>query len=124
MRFGIVAMQLGVGTAIILLSGSNLAAITAAGAVVGLGVGIFISANWALVTDIVPNEEAARYLGMANIATAGGSGLGRLLGALLIDLLSAVTHSTSVGYLYLRYRGSLLSHQYLDHRAVAGPPMG
>lgn len=91
----------GVGTALILLSGNNLTAITAAGAVVGLGAGVFISANWALVTDIVPGDEAARYLGMANIATAGGSGLGRLLGALLIDPLNAATHSTSVGYLVI-----------------------
>ncbi len=91
----------GVGTALILLSGSNLTAITAAGAVVGIGTGIFISANWALVTDIVPDDEAARYLGMANIATAGGSGLGRLLGALLIDPLNAATQTTSVGYLVI-----------------------
>jgi len=51
---------------------------------VGLGVGTLISANWALVTDIVPREEAARYLGIADIATAGSSGLARFLGGALI----------------------------------------
>jgi MFS family permease len=62
-------------------------------------VGTFISANWALVTDIVPRGEAARYLGIANIATAGGSGLARLLGGALIDPLNALLGSRSAGYL-------------------------
>ncbi len=75
--------------------------ITAAGAIIGLGVGIFLSANWALVTDLVPEAEAARYLGIANIATAGGSGVARLLGGALIDPINRVMGSTSAGYLSL-----------------------
>jgi MFS family permease len=75
--------------------------ITAAGALIGLGVGVFLSANWALVTDLVPEAEAARYLGIANIATAGGSGVARLLGGALIDPLNRVLGSTSAGYLSL-----------------------
>jgi MFS family permease len=77
------------------------ALITAAGAIIGLGVGIFLSANWALVTDLVPEAEAARYLGIANIATAGGSGVARLLGGALIDPLNRMLGSTSAGYLSL-----------------------
>jgi MFS family permease len=75
--------------------------ITAAGALVGLGVGVFLSANWALVTDLVPQREAARYLGIANIATAGGSGLARLIGGSLIDPLNRLLGSPSAGYLAL-----------------------
>ncbi len=75
--------------------------ITAAGAIIGLGVGIFLSANWALVTDLVPEAEAARYLGIANIATAGGSAVARLLGGALIDPINRVMGSTSAGYLSL-----------------------
>ncbi len=75
--------------------------ITAAGAIIGLGVGIFLSANWALVTDLVPEAEAARYLGIANIATAGGSGFARLLGGALIDPINRMLGSTSAGYLSL-----------------------
>lgn len=75
--------------------------ITAAGAVLGLGVGMFLSANWALVTDLVPTADAARYLGIANIATAGGSGLARLLGAALIDPLNRLLVNRAVGYLSL-----------------------
>jgi MFS family permease len=75
--------------------------ITAAGALIGLGVGVFLSANWALVTDLVPAGEAARYLGIANIATAGGSGLARLIGGSLIDPLNRLFDSPSAGYLTL-----------------------
>jgi len=75
--------------------------ITAAGALIGLGVGVFLSANWALVTDLVPEGEAARYLGIANIATAGGSGLARLIGGTLIDPLNRLMGSPSAGYLTL-----------------------
>lgn len=73
--------------------------IGAAGLVFGLGVGIFLSANWALVTDIVPVNEAARYLGLANIASAAGSAIGRLLGGVLIDPLNATLNSNSAGYI-------------------------
>jgi MFS family permease len=41
------------------------------GGIVGLSAGIFLSANWALATDLIPQEESARYLGLSNLATAG-----------------------------------------------------
>ena len=88
------------GTGMVLLVRTP-ALITAAGALIGLGVGVFLSANWALVTDLVPEGEAARYLGIANIATAGGSGLARLIGGTLIDPLNRLLGSPSAGYLAL-----------------------
>jgi MFS family permease len=82
--------------------------VTAAGALLGLSVGMFLSANWALVTDLVPGSEAARYLGIANIATAGGSGVARLMGGVLIDPVNRMLGSPSAGYLCL-YGLALLS---------------
>ena len=58
------------------------------GALAGLSVGTFMSTNWALAIDLVPREEAARYLGLTNIATAGGAALARLQGP-AIDFLNA-----------------------------------
>ena len=75
--------------------------LTAAGALLGLSIGMFLSANWALVTDLVPASESARYLGIANIATAGGSGMARLMGGALIDPLNRLFGSPSAGYLSL-----------------------
>jgi MFS family permease len=73
--------------------------LTVAGLIIGAAVGTFLAANWALVTDIVPREEAARYLGVANIATAGGSAIARFLGGALIDSLNRVTGTMNIGYL-------------------------
>jgi len=86
---------------IFLLTVRDTTLITVGAAIVGLGIGAFLSANWALATDIVPREEAARYLGIANIATAGGSGLARLMGGALIDPLNQALNSTSAGYLII-----------------------
>ena len=75
--------------------------LTVAGGVIGMAIGAFLSANWALATDIVPKGEAARYLGIANIATCIGSGVARLLGGVLIDPINRVLGSSSSGYLLL-----------------------
>lgn len=75
--------------------------ITIAGAIVGMGIGAFITVSWALATDIVPRQEAARYLGIANIATCIGSGVARLLGGVLIDPINRMLGSNSLGYLSL-----------------------
>jgi MFS family permease len=88
------------GTGLILVARSE-ALLIAAGVVLGVAVGAWQSANWALITDIVPAAHAARYLGLANIATAGGSLLGRSSGALLVDPLNRLAGSQSLGYLAL-----------------------
>ncbi len=58
------------------------------GSIVGLSAGVFLSANWALATDLVPKDEAAGYLGISNLATAG-AGILAGLGGPLIDLFNA-----------------------------------
>jgi MFS family permease len=84
--------------ALLLLFVRSTALITVAGAVVGMGIGAFITVSWALATDIVPRHEAARYLGIANIATCIGSGVARLLGGVLIDPINKALGSSSSGY--------------------------
>jgi MFS family permease len=84
---------------LILLFARNTTVITIGGGVIGMSIGAFLAANWALVTDIVPRQEAARYLGIANMATCIGSGGARLLGGVLIDPLNSALHSSSAGYL-------------------------
>ena len=36
----------------------------------GVGMGIFLSADWALMTDVIPKETAGRYMGILNAGTA------------------------------------------------------
>ncbi|MBM4447481.1 MAG: SLC45 family MFS transporter [Chloroflexi bacterium] len=53
------------------------------GGLLGISSGAFLSTNWALATDLVPAGEEARYLGLANIATAGAGALARLTGPVI-----------------------------------------
>ena len=86
---------------VILLAGRTRPILILGGAALGLATGVFLSASWALATDLVPRGMAARYLGIANIATAGGSFLARLAGGALIDPINRLTESQEVGYLTL-----------------------
>ena len=54
-----------------------------AAGVIGVAVGAFTSTNWALAVDLVARGEEARYLGLANMATAGGGALSRLIGPVI-----------------------------------------
>jgi len=71
------------------------AGLLVSGALLAISGGAFFSSNWALATDLVPKGEEARYLGLTNLATAGGSALARLIG-IAIDPLNAYTHG--LGY--------------------------
>jgi len=59
-----------------------------AGILLGVCTGAFFSTNWALATDLVVKGEEARYLGLTNLATAGGAALARLIGP-MIDFFNA-----------------------------------
>ena len=89
-----------IGTIFIVLL-RDLNAVTFAGAIIGLGSGIFISADFALLTDIVPNDEAGRYIGISGIASAGGGAIARLLGGAFIDPINRASGSSSTGYIVL-----------------------
>jgi Na+/melibiose symporter-like transporter len=122
----VVAAGLAAGCgALTMVTTHELALVTAAGALIGLSAGVFISASWAMITDIVPGDEAARYLGVANIASAGGSGLARLLGAVMIDPISRSLGSARAGYMafyglaVLFFVGSAIA--ILPLRAGRGP---
>jgi Na+/melibiose symporter-like transporter len=83
------------GVALIFLFQHSYMAIIVCGGLVGISFGAFMSANWALAIDLVPKGEEARYLGLTNIATAGGAALARLIGP-LIDFFNA--SSPNLGY--------------------------
>ncbi len=67
------------GIGIIALSQEYGTILWAAG-LIGIAIGAFNSTNWALATDLVEKGEEARYLGIANMATAGGAALARAIG--------------------------------------------
>lgn len=89
------------GTLIIVLF-SNLTAIYIGGILIGAGAGMFYTANWALGTDLVPSQEAGRYLGVSNLAGAGAGAVGAYIGGPIADFFTnAAPQTPGMGYLLL-----------------------
>jgi Na+/melibiose symporter-like transporter len=86
------------GIALIFLFRHDFTLIMFCGGLMGLSVGAFMSTNWALATDLVARGEEARYLGLTNLATAGGAALARLIGP-VIDFFN--TYDPELGYLVM-----------------------
>ena len=78
----IAAVLCGLGV-LLLLRVQTMGDVYLAGAILGAGLGSFLSVNWALATDLVPPEEAGKYLGLSNFATAGAGATARLAGPLV-----------------------------------------
>jgi Na+/melibiose symporter-like transporter len=83
------------GVGLLLFFATSYPVIMLAGGLLGISFGAFMSTNWALATDLVARGEEARYLGLTNLATAGGGALGRLIGP-IIDWVNA--YSPGWGY--------------------------
>src|SRR5207245_8568588 len=64
----------------------SLAAALCFGVLIGAGAGIFLSVDWAFMVDVIPEEEAGRFLGFSNIATAGSGVIAGFLGGVLTDI--------------------------------------
>ncbi len=93
---GIASGLLGaLGIALIFLFQHNYTLILLCAGLVGIAFGAFMSTNWALATDLVVKGKEARYLGLTNLATAGGAALARLIGP-VIDFFN--TYGTNMGY--------------------------
>lgn len=67
------------------------------GSVIGVGMGLFLTSNWALANALAPGNEAGKYIGLTNIATAGAGALARLWGPIL-DGLNNAWQGQWVGY--------------------------
>ena len=83
------------GIAFIFLFQHSYLLIMCCGGLVGVSFGAFLSTNWALATDLVAKGEEARYLGLTNLATAGGAALARLIGP-VIDFFNV--YGSNLGY--------------------------
>jgi len=67
------------------------------GSIVGAGIGLFLTASWALSNRLAPADQAGKFLGLTNLATAGAGALSRLEGP-LIDLGNNARPGVWAGY--------------------------
>jgi MFS family permease len=81
----------------------NMVLIYIAGTIIGLGTGLFMTANWALGTDLVPANESGRYLGISNLAGAGAGIIGAGIGGLMADYLNGYRPGLGYFAIYASY---------------------
>ena len=51
----------------------------------GIGIGAFLSVDWALMTDVIPKHTSARYMGILNAGTAMATPVFLIVGGLTMD---------------------------------------
>ena len=89
------------GTLIALLV-PDLTVIYIGGCFIGAATGLFYTANWALGTELVPKEQAGRYLGISNLAGAGAGAVGAYIGGPIADYFTVhVPGVPGLGYVLL-----------------------
>ncbi|MCK4471923.1 MAG: MFS transporter, partial [Anaerolineae bacterium] len=90
-----------VGTLVLVLAPS-MTVIYVGGCIIGAATGMFFTTNWALGTDVVPKEEAGRYLGISNLAGAGAGAVGAYIGGPIADFFTGrIPQSPGLGYLLI-----------------------
>lgn len=56
----------------------------------GIGIGAFLSVDWALMTDVIPKHTSARYMGILNAGTALATPVFLIVGGLTMDTVGRV----------------------------------
>ncbi|MBN1439986.1 MAG: MFS transporter [Anaerolineales bacterium] len=101
-RFGrkplhVLAAFLVAGGSLLMIPARTAETVLLCGTIIGAGAGVFITANWALATDLAPQAEAGKFLGLTNLATAGAGAFSRLTGP-AIDFLNGAAPGSNLGY--------------------------
>jgi len=94
-----------IGMSLMLLA-RDMSTLTIFASIVGGGIGLFLTSNWALANALAPGGEAGKFLGLTNLATAGSGALARLEGP-AIDALNAAAPGQWLGYTALFVFGAV-----------------
>jgi len=101
-----IASFLAAGGMLLMLIPRDMTGLMLFGGVLGAGIGLFLTANWALANKLAPGGEAGKFLGLTNLATAGSGALARLEGPAL-DWLNGLWPGQWVGYIWLFIFGAV-----------------
>ena len=78
------------------------------GCIIGASAGLFMATNWALGTDLVPPEEAGKYLGISNLAGAGAGIVGTGIGGPMADFFNLMSPGLGYPIIFAIYGGLYL----------------
>src|SRR5688572_23213506 len=91
---------LGASSALMLIWARSPSQILLFGGLMSVGSAAFAGGSWALITDLVPKAEPARYFGLANFSTAGSSALAGLFGP-IVDWVNRLSPRNGYNILFL-----------------------
>jgi MFS family permease len=95
------------------------------GALFGASAGMFLSVDWALMTDIIPKASAGRYMGLSNVATGAAAPLSLVVGGTTMDLVNTLVEGDAAGPRAAFIVGVVLyGVAVLLFRPVREPPRG
>jgi MFS family permease len=77
-RIHILSGIIGAVGAVLLIFASTPTQLILFGSVMGVGLGIFMSTNWAMANQMASGADAGKYMGLTNLATAGSAAVARL----------------------------------------------
>ena len=108
----------GAGTLMFFLA-QNLMHVVLIGIVLGVAVGLFMSAGRALITDMVSENRAALQMGMANFALVGGLAAARL-GGPLVDFLNGISENSGYYVMLVVCAGAFCMGAFFIRRMMRG----
>jgi MFS family permease len=82
-RWQIISSFIGAFGAILLIFAKTPVQLILFGSIMGVGLGIFLSVNWALANQMAPQGDFGKYVGLTNLATAGSAAVARLEGPMI-----------------------------------------
>jgi MFS family permease len=102
--------------ALVVIAAQDMPMMTMGAVLVGAASGAFYSSNWALGTQLVPKEEAGRYLGISNFAGAGAGAIGAYIGGPIGDSAGYVVQMAIYAALFLFSTLALLRIKPANHQ--------
>ena len=79
-RLQVISSFVGALGAVLMIFASTPVQLILFGIILGAGLGIFLSTNWALANEMAPLGDVGKYVGLTNLATAGSAAIARLEG--------------------------------------------
>ena len=136
LRLVAIAAGAGVVSALLLIGAQNFVQVIAFVAILGIGLGLFTVADWAIAIDLVPDERApGLYMGLTNIGQAGGDALATLSAGIALDVFNRIQpglgYRAAFGMMAIYFLVSLLilpivrsrmRRPVLDSAGAAGAP--